>query len=233
KKTKTCRKYSSKNTKKIGIRRGLQRYRCNYCNSKFQSARRPKKLLEILFYKYLFRHQTYADLAIEYDKTKKWVYTQIHNYEAAKKEHKPRAVTLVCDTTFYGKRKDKLATVVFYDTIDDEVLLWKHVDSEKSKYYKEMLQELLSLGYRVNAITIDGKRCLNTVFKEYPIQMCHFHQKKIIDRYITKNPKLEASIELQKILNRITKTTETRLKKMIYPVNLGEFTSSFSIIYSN
>ena len=72
--------------------------------------------------------------------------------------HTPKAVTLVCDTIFYGKKKDKLATIVFYDTIENKVLLWKHVDSEKSKYYKEVLQDLLSLGYTVNAITIDGKR---------------------------------------------------------------------------
>ncbi|MBK2345935.1 hypothetical protein IBE10_03160 [Francisella tularensis subsp. novicida] len=149
---------------------------------------RPSKLLEILFYKYVFKHQTYADLALEYGKTKRWAYDQIHSYEVAKKEHNPRAVTLLCDTTFYGKRKDKLATVVFCDTIENEVLLWRHVDSEKSKYYKEMLQQLLSLGYTVNAVTIDGKRGLNTV-KVCPIQMCHFHQKKIVDRYIV-NPRV-------------------------------------------
>ena len=45
--------------------------------------------------------------------------------------------------------------------------------------------------------------------------MCHFHQRKIVDRYITKNPKLEASIELQKILTRLTKTTETRFKNKL------------------
>ena len=78
-----------------------------------------------------------------------------------------------------------------------------------------MLQELLSLGYTVKAVTIDGKRGLSTVFKGYSIQMCHFHQKKIVDRYITKNPKLEASIELQEILNRLTKTTETRFKNKL------------------
>ncbi|AEE88041.1 hypothetical protein FNFX1_1656 [Francisella cf. novicida Fx1] len=32
---------------------------------------RPIKLLEILFYKYVFKHQTYADLALEYGKTKR------------------------------------------------------------------------------------------------------------------------------------------------------------------
>ena len=76
----------------------------------------------------MFRHQTYADLAIEYGKTKRWAYTQIHSYELPKKYHNPRAVTLVCDTTFYAKRKDKLATVIFYDIIEDELLLWMHVD---------------------------------------------------------------------------------------------------------
>ncbi|WP_191092595.1 hypothetical protein [Francisella sp. SYW-9] len=42
-----------------------------------------------------------------------------------------------------------------------------------------------------------------------------FSSKKIVDRYITKNPKLEASIELQKILNRITKTTEIKFKNKL------------------
>lgn len=121
----------------------------------------------------------------------------------------------MCDTTFYGKRKDKLGTVVFYDTIENEVLLWKHVESEKVKYYKDILSKLLSLGYSINAVTIDGKRGLNNVFKGYPIQMYHFHQKKIVQKYITKNPKLQPSIELQHILIRLAKTTEDRFKNKL------------------
>lgn len=78
-----------------------------------------------------------------------------------------------------------------------------------------MLQDLLSLGYTVNDVTIDSKRGLNTVFNGYPVQVCHFHQKKIVDRYITKNPKLEASIELQNILTRLTKTTAARFKNKL------------------
>ena len=38
--------------------------------------------------------------------------------------------------------------------------------------------------------------------------MCHFHQKRIIQRYITKHPKLEASQELKKIVSTLTKTTD-------------------------
>jgi hypothetical protein len=41
---------------------------------------------------------------------------------------KPRAIVLVCDATFYGKRKDKLGTLVFKDDITKEILLSKHIE---------------------------------------------------------------------------------------------------------
>jgi hypothetical protein len=99
-----------------------------------------------------------------------------------------------------------------YDVLKGEVLLWEHVETERCKYYKKLLIQLLSLGYTINAVTMDGKRGLSTVFKAYPIQMCHFHQKQTIQRYITKNPKLEASKDLQKIMYILTKTTEKTFK---------------------
>lgn len=118
----------------------------------------------------------------------------------------------MCDTTFYGKRKDHLGTVVFYDSIEHEVILWNHVESEKSQYYKQLLKELLILGYSINAVILDGRRGLNTVFKAYPIQMCHFHQKQIVQRYTTQNPKSEAGKDLQKVMLALTKSTEKAFK---------------------
>jgi len=56
--------------------------------------------------------------------------------------------------------------------------------------------------------TLDGKRGLYKAFKDIPIQMCHFHQKKIVQRYITMRPKLDASKDLKKIVSRLTQTTE-------------------------
>lgn len=43
--------------------------------------------------------------------------------------------------------------------------------------------------------------------------MCHFHQKRMIQRYITQNQKLESSKALQKIMNRLTSTNETIFTK--------------------
>ncbi len=89
-------------------------------------------------------------------------------------------------------------------------MLWKHVDGEKLKDYKQLYNELIGLGYTIKSVTMDGKRGLYRLFEAYPIQMCHFHQIKIIQRYLTKNPKLEQSHELQKIVDRLTSTTQTR-----------------------
>jgi hypothetical protein len=42
---------------------------------------------------------------------------------------------------------------------------------------------------------------LFSAFPGIPIQMCQFHQKQIITRYLTGSPKLQAGIELQKIVD--------------------------------
>ena len=155
------------------------------------------------------------DLAQEYDRSIPWIKKQIFEYEPTHKIHNPRSVNLICDATFYGKRRDKLGTLVFKDSITKEILIWKHIQSETLKSYKYLLKELLKLGYTINSITIDGKRGLYRVFEDYPVQMCHFHQKRIIQRYITKNPKLQASRDLQKIMHRLTSTNETIFTKRL------------------
>ncbi len=122
---------------------------------------------------------------------------------------------LVCDATFYGKRSDKLGTLVFKDITKTEVLIWKHIDSETIFDYKQLLQTLLDLGYTIEAIIIDGKRGLYNAFKDFPVQMCHFHQRKIINRYLTRNPRLEASKDLQKIMYGLTKTTQKKFTEKL------------------
>ena len=131
------------------------------------------------------------------------------------KVHNPRAVNLVCDATFYGKRKDNLGTLVFKDVESKEILIWKHVESEIVKDYKYLKEELIELGYTIQSATLDGKRGLYKAFKDIPIQMCHFHQKKIVQRYITMRPKLEVSQELKKIVSSLPLTTEKNFTKKL------------------
>ncbi len=157
-------------------------------------------------------------MAEDYHRSIPWIKQQIFEYEPIEKTHNPRPVVIVCDTTFYGKKKDKLGTLVFKDILLSEVLIWKHVQSELTKDYKQLLQRLLDLGYEVKAIIIDGKRGLYKAFKDYPIQMCQFHQKKVVQRYITMHPRLEAGKDLQKIMYSLTSTTQ-----LIFTKNLNKW----------
>jgi hypothetical protein len=140
---------------------------------------------------------------------------QRDEYIVDEKVHNPREVNLVCDATFYGKKRDKLGTLVFKDVESKEILIWKHIESEIVQDYRYLKEDLLELGYTITSVTLDGKRGLYKAFNDIPMQMCHFHQKKIIQRYITMRPKLEASQELKRIVSRLTLTTEKNLTKKL------------------
>ena len=93
----------------------------------------------------MYKRQTLSDLAEEYKRNPRWVQKQIFEYEPEIRIHKPRVIVLVCDATFYGKRRDKLGTLVFKDNITKEILLTKHIESELSSDYKLLLNQLLKL----------------------------------------------------------------------------------------
>ena len=105
--------------------------------------------------------------------------------------------------------------MVFKDITHNEILIWKHIETETVEDYKQLLHYLLFLGYTINAIITDGFKGLNKAFKEYPIQLCHFHQRKTINRYLTRNPKLDIAIDLQKIMYNLTTTTEDKFTKKL------------------
>jgi len=63
------------------------------------------------------------------------------------KIHNPRPVNLISDAIFYGKRKDKLGTLVFKDNESKEILIWKHIESEVIKDYKYLKEDYTKVSY--------------------------------------------------------------------------------------
>jgi hypothetical protein len=64
-------------------------------------------------------------------------------------------------------------------------------------------------GYTLKAIVLDGRSGVRQLFSDIPVQMCHFHQKQIITRYLTNNPKLDAGIELKKLTTTLCGTHQS------------------------
>jgi hypothetical protein len=97
------------------------------------------------------------------------------------------------DTTYFGKI---FGVMVFKDGITGQVLYKQYVKQETNKFYLFGIEEITRRGIKIQSIICDGRKGLLDLFESIPIQMCNFHQVAIIRRYLTKNPKMEASKEL-------------------------------------
>jgi len=108
-----------------------------------------------------------------------------------------RSVVVLMDTTYWGL---DFGVMLFKDAITRENLLKFYVKHETNSLYLKGISLLKERGFYILAIVCDGRRGLIKSFKEIPVQMCQFHQVAIVRRYITKNPRLPASIELKAIV---------------------------------
>ena len=75
-----------------------------------------------------------------------------------------------------------------------------------NKLYIFGIEEIARRDIKIQAIICDGRKGLFQLFADIPIQMCNFHQIKIVRKYLTKNPKMQSSKELLEHTLLLTKT---------------------------
>ena len=110
---------------------------------------------------------------------------------------------VLMDTTYFGR---KFGVMVFKDSLTCKILLKKYVKHETNKLYFSGIEEIARRGITVQSIICDGRKGLLQLFGDVPVQMCNFHQVAIIRRYLTKKPKMQASIELWDHVLLMTRT---------------------------
>ena len=98
-------------------------------------------------------------------------------------------------------------------------LYWKEVTSEKPEQYRKAREALERQGFHFQAIVLDGRKGVREVFFDIPVQMCLFHQKMILRRYLTLNPKLQAGIELRALGETFLFIQEEDFKKFLLEWN--------------
>ena len=109
------------------------------------------------------------------------------------------------DCVFFGRESGYL---VVRDPHQKENVYWFKIERETLDEYMCARDTLESQGFVIQAVVADGKPGLKHLYEDTPIQMCHFHQKAIITRYLTRRPKLEASIELRELVHSLCDTNE-------------------------
>ena len=86
------------------------------------------------------------------------------------------------------------------------------IENETASDYEKAIRSIEERGYTIIGIIIDGKKSLFTLFSDYQIQMCQFHMKQVIRRYLTQNPRLKAARELKGLLDTLTVSSERDFK---------------------
>ena len=125
--------------------------------------------------------------------------------KTSKQEVIPDGYVFVADATFFGRiygfliyripalKKNVYFTSIAYESIYE---------------YQMGRMAVENKGFKIKAIVLDGRPGVRNLFRDIPVQMCHFHQKQIIKRHLTSNPELPASIELKAITDTLTNTNE-------------------------
>ena len=123
-----------------------------------------------------------------------------------------KSVVLVADVTFFSRQN---GLCVFREPNLKKNIWWRFLDYERIRVYETGRRHLERHGFIIKAVVLDGRRGVRRVFGDIPVQMCHFHQKQIVRRYLTNRPKLEASIELKIITATLTNTDEETFTKQL------------------
>ena len=99
------------------------------------------------------------------------------------------------------------------DEATGDVLYLAFIKHETTQAFVDAIATIVTAGYAIKGIIIDGKIELFSAFSDYSIQMCQFHMIQIVKRYLTKNPKMNASKELMLLCRYMIKSRETDFVK--------------------
>ena len=156
--------------------------------------------------------QSLAQLAKKHGRSIPWIQKQLDSVVLEQEKAFPQPLVFVADVSFFSRGDGVL---VFRSPRLKRNVLWRFVKGENPAMYREARKELEAQGLTFQAVVLDGRRGVREVFSDIHIQMCHFHQKQILKRYLTSKPKLPAGQELLAIGRTLTFIGENDFGKLL------------------
>jgi len=151
-------------------------------------------------------------LAREYKRSLNWIREQLNQAKVIIKPVPPQEVVLVLDATFF---KRIFGVLVIRAPHLKRNIYWKEIASETISEYLRARIAVEEMRFRIKAVVLDDRPGVRNLFLDVPVQMCHFHQKLILNRYLTLRPKLEASQELRVICSNLCRTNQNEFTKKL------------------
>jgi Zn ribbon nucleic-acid-binding protein len=206
---KECPVCRSKHTIKYGVRKGVQLYKCQGCGYQFRAGREVGE--DELWNAYQQEKQTIKELSERFGMSVATIKRRLHDIKREWVQPPLSGEGFVhLDVTYWGRG---FGVLLALDNQTGKPLYMVFVRSETVKDYEDAVSSIKERGYTILGLIIDGKQSLFKTFSEHRIQMCQFHMKQIVRRYLTLNPKMHASRELKGLVDRLHKAEETDFKK--------------------
>jgi hypothetical protein len=156
-----------------------------------------------LWREYVFGKQTVFQLSERYGISQSTVRRKLDGIRVRHIISSSKSVILMIDTTYWGCN---FGVVVFKDWRTKRVIWRKFVRYETLADYQEGIEWLHEHDFKIDAVVCDGLRGMFKMLSPYRVQMCQYHQLRIVQRYLTRKPELPASIELLSIANMLCHT---------------------------
>ena len=206
---KKCEVCGSSHTVKNGVRKGVQLYKCQECGYQFRAGIETSE--EDLWNAYQQEKQTIKELSARFGMSVATVKRRLHDIKREWVQPPLSGEGFVhLDVTYWGR---SFGVLLALDSQTGEPLYMAFVKSETVKDYEDAVSSIKERGYSIRGLIIDGKQSLFKTFSDYPIQMCQFHMKQIIRRYLTLNPKMFAARELKDLVGKLHRMDEADFKK--------------------
>lgn len=129
-----------------------------------------------------------------------------------KKDIAPEPSVFIADTTFFGKT---WGVCVFRAPHLKKNPWWTEVEKEVMATYYYGRKILEDKGWTFTAAVVDGRRGMTTVFKDIPVQICQFHQMRMVTKYLTRRPETLSGQELRAIMLQLPRSKEKEFSKLL------------------
>lgn len=213
---KLCPHCGSKHVLKWGSTSLHQRFKCKVCGKTYVRSRAEISASNRLVWfrqwvehghtiEYISRRSGYSERTL-----KRYFYDYLKNYPTWHIRPAEK-VNLMIDGTYFT---NKVCLVLYQDHNVKATQLYRLTDDEWLDEIKEDLNNLLSLGIRIESVTCDGARSIIKAVREcIPeaiIQRCTVHVQREVLIWLTRNPKSEAGRELRRIVCRLNTIADRR-----------------------
>jgi len=171
----------------------------------FSSPKSPSPWVSLAYKDYSVGRQTLSDLALRYNCSIRTLRRHFDHHAPASPAMAvaEEPVALTFDGTFFGRGYG----LMIYRAAGRNIF-WQEMASETLAIMEQGLHHLSAQGWCFSSITIDGRKgtisLIKRLFPAVPIQLCIFHQKAIVRRYLTSKPKTPCGKEIRSLISFLT-----------------------------